>query len=103
MSKIYKNTDKDPLSPDYFFVCPGCNEWHGIWTTKINRQNAIWYFNGDFEKPTVIPSLNIKIDFTDHNTKTRICHSIITDGKIEYLTNCTHFLVGQTVEIPEFE
>jgi hypothetical protein len=27
------------------------------------------------------------------------CHSFITDGKIEFLSDCTHSLAGQTVEL----
>lgn len=30
-----------------------------------------------------------------------VCHSYVTDGKIRFLGDCTHKLVGQTVELPE--
>lgn len=30
-----------------------------------------------------------------------VCHSFVTDGKIQYLGDCTHALAGQTVELPE--
>jgi hypothetical protein len=29
------------------------------------------------------------------------CHLFITDGKIEYLADCTHELAGKTVEMEE--
>lgn len=31
------------------------------------------------------------------------CHSFVTDGKIQFLGDCTHKLVGQVVDIPEWE
>ena len=30
-----------------------------------------------------------------------VCHSFITDGRIQFLGDCTHELKGQTVELPE--
>lgn len=31
------------------------------------------------------------------------CHSFITDGKIQYLSDCFHELAGQTVDLPEID
>ena len=28
-----------------------------------------------------------------------VCHSFVTDGKIQFLGDCTHELAGQTVEL----
>jgi hypothetical protein len=33
----------------------------------------------------------------------KICHSFITDGRIQFLGDCTHRLAGQTVPIPDWE
>jgi hypothetical protein len=41
-----------------------------------------------------------KVERTDRS-KTMICHLFVTGGMIEYLPDCTHSLVGQTVELPE--
>lgn len=35
--------------------------------------------------------------------KKNICHSFITDGSIEYLSDCTHELAGETVPLPVLE
>ena len=32
-----------------------------------------------------------------------VCHSFITDGRIQFLSDCTHALAGQTVDLPEVE
>jgi hypothetical protein len=32
-----------------------------------------------------------------------VCHSFVTDGMIRFLSDCTHNLRDQTVEIPNWE
>lgn len=39
--------------------------------------------------------------FTFDN-KPIICHSFITDGQIQYLSDCTHSLAGKTVPMEAF-
>jgi len=84
------------ISPDYTFFCPGCNCDHGVWTSKKNKLGAIWSFNGNMDKPTFSPSLLISSPGRNY-----CCHSFVTDGKIQFLSDCTHKLAGQTVELPE--
>jgi len=31
----------------------------------------------------------------------QVCHSFVTDGRIQFLGDCTHNLAGQTVDLPE--
>ncbi|WP_241754456.1 hypothetical protein [Cupriavidus basilensis] len=31
-----------------------------------------------------------------------VCHSFVTDGRIQFLGDCTHALAGQTVPLAEF-
>ena len=66
------------------FYCPACKEYH---TVNIKG----WNFNGDYDKPTFSPS--VLVTWGDN----RRCHSFIRDGEIQYLADCTHELVGQTV------
>ena len=80
---------------DYRFFCPGCNYKHGFMVTG----NTTWQFNNDLEKPTVSPSILHTVDFYEQGKK--ICHSFIKEGKIQYLSDCTHKLAGQTIELPE--
>lgn len=53
---------------------------------------VIWKFNGDFEKPTFEPSVNIENGF---------CHYTITDGMIIFHDARNHNLGGQTVPLTE--
>ena len=90
----------------YMFWCPGCNEYHSIWT---GAGRPSWTFNGDLDKPTCSPSLRVQMgpecDPVTHlapkGAPKRVCHSFIKDGMIQFLGDCTHALAGQTVEIPE--
>jgi hypothetical protein len=68
----------------YYFYCPGCKMGHFFLLPK-------WKWNGDFEKPTVTPSI-----VTEGK-----CHLLIKEGKIEYLTDCKHEMAGQTIDMEE--
>ena len=83
----------------YQFYCLGCNEIHQVWTNKEDGP-TIWGFNGSIEKPTFSPSIKVEYHGADKDT---VCHSFIRDGKIQYLSDCTHALAGKTVELPDFD
>lgn len=93
----------------FCFWCPGCDESHCIsvppWTS----------FNGDGEKPTIRASVLVQgqqwpteDEYARMEAGEKIaprplrCHSFVTDGRIEFLNDCTHALAGQTVELPPF-
>lgn len=80
----------------YVFDCPGCGYSHSITTLAPNESGNIWHFNGNLEKPSVCPSLLVN----KHHPESR-CHSIITNGKIQFLPDCYHHLKGKTVDLPE--
>jgi hypothetical protein len=85
----------------YAFECPGCGSLHAFYTKNgpiVGGQEQNWVFNGDGDKPTISPSLDVcKDDPTQH------CHSFIKDGMIQFLGDCYHSLKGQTVEIPDWD
>lgn len=56
-----------------------------------------WEFNGDFEKPTFSPSMRCNYG---HGL---ITHCFVRNGKIEYLSDCTHEMAGKTVDCMDFE
>jgi hypothetical protein len=85
---LKRSNDDDEIG-GYIFYCPGCKEDH-LFT--IDR----WTFNGDLERPTFTPSLL-------YPSKAIRCHLYVTDGKIQYLTDCGHELAGQTVDVPDWE
>jgi hypothetical protein len=89
MNKILKTND------DYFmFYCAGCEMHHAF--------NSTWTFNGDLENPTISPSLLVRWTHGEAHEK-RVCHSFIRDGKIEYLSDCTHEFAGQTLELEDVD
>lgn len=102
------------------FRCPGCNDWHSVYQDNGQRKGPLWKWNGSLEKPTFTPSLLVRsghyvdgkhpcwCDYRkEHPEKDAptcyICHSFITDGRIQFLSDCTHPLAGQTVELPVVE
>lgn len=78
----------------YWFFCPGCGNCHAFGHT--------WTFNGDLERPTFTPSLLVFYTQPETNARIPLCHSFVTDGKIQYLADCPHKLAGQTVELPDW-
>lgn len=107
-ARVRRNND------GYAISCPGCGEDHYI--------GPSWGFNGDFERPTFSPSLLVRCGhyadpnhpcWCTHNAervsngqeesgfKCFRCHSFITDGKISFLSDCTHDLAGKEVDLPE--
>lgn len=97
------------------FWCPGCDSAHAIKTGPGG-----WGWNGSAEWPTFTPSLLVRTGHHIPNNpnaacwctwnaehpeepspfKCGVCHSFIRDGQIQFLTDCTHALAGQTVSIP---
>lgn len=81
----------------YKFKCPGCNVIHTI-------DNDRWDFNGDYECPTLYPSVNGSGKRVNNGEwYDWRCHSWVKNGKIQFLNDSTHELAGQTVELPEIE
>lgn len=82
------------IDSGYAIYCPGCEEHHVIYKT--------WQFNGNFDKPTFFPSLLAK-GYSERYNRDYVCHSFVTDGQIQFLSDCTHELAGQTVPLPDAE
>lgn len=96
------------------FYCEGCKTHHAV--------DESWSFNGDYEKPTFSPSVLVRsghyadsfkgdcwCTYYQKNPEKTVsfkcmrCHSFVRDGKIEYLSDCSHELAGQTVELKDIE
>lgn len=100
------------------FFCPGCECGHEVYTGDGTHPR--WGFNGDDERPTLTPSILIRTGhhadgqrpcWCDYNRehpeepvhcKCGVCHSFVTEGKIQFLSDSTHALAGQTVDLPDF-
>lgn len=110
------------------FWCPGCEEAHQVRADHAGGPNVSpnWGFNGDYEQPTFEPSIkvtSIKVEggdaeidriietyklpedrkrmLADRRINT-VCHSYVRGGVIEFLSDCTHALAGQKVELKPF-
>lgn len=64
-----------------------------------------WTWNGSVDLPTVKPSIltrgstgktddDGKRTITDH-----VCHSFVNDGKVQFLSDCTHEFAGMTMDL----
>lgn len=74
------------------FYCPGCQTHH--------MYDQRWTFNGNVETPTFSPSLLMTYHHGDPPVAKR-CHLFLTDGKLQFLGDCTHQYAGQTIDLPE--
>lgn len=106
------------------FRCPGCNLHHSL---PVEGAGTTWGFNGDVDSPTITPSILARggccYEADWHNQEQRrrpgpercdkgqpdedgismchVCHSFVREGRIEFLSDCTHELAGQTVDLPQ--
>lgn len=85
----------------YSFVCPGCKREHVIPTEGPKA----WGFNGNVDAPTFTPSIHVhparSVDDDGTVFEMPRCHSFVTDGRIQFLSDSTHALAGQTVELSD--
>lgn len=95
-----KAINRNPTNDHRVYIfCPACKEANpnsdGLHCLNVSR---IHRFNGNYESPTFEPSLMAA------TPKMIICHSYVREGMIQYLSDCTHGMAGQTVpllDIPE--
>lgn len=98
------------------FKCPGCREGHVVRVDPV--LGAVWSFNGNGDAPTFSPSILVRgkqlerdaegqwtgewVRGPDGKALDGVCHSFVTDGRIQFLDDCTHALAGQTVDLPDW-
>jgi Family of unknown function (DUF6527) len=70
----------------YVFFCPACKREHYF--------DSSWQFNKDLDNPTITPSI-----LTLYPSMINCCHSVITNGKISFCSDCSHDFKGQTLEL----
>lgn len=111
MAKIKRyTTDDGGYHGELGFMCPGCKHRHFIYDseTELSHGEPVWQFNGDFDKPTIRASVLVygwgfNSSTGKHDIMVDRCHSFITDGMIQFLSDCQHPLAGQTVELPDID
>lgn len=89
--------------------CPGCNTPHMI--QHGEGTGPRWTWNGNADAPTFSPSVlvtwnepsDVPKEFDDRlKDVPKICHSFVVDGNMQFLSDCTHSLAGQTTPIPDW-
>lgn len=100
----------DPDRSMVRFWCPGCKTHHIITVKRDADEHDIpaWSWNGDGDRPTFSPSILVRHEavpnagegFEEWRSE-RVCHCFVRDGRIQFLSDCTHHLAGQTVELPD--
>jgi hypothetical protein len=115
MAKVHPCCDvADGPTTGYMIFCPACECGHKF-------DSGRWTFDGDMERPTFSPSMLVKSGhyasghqgscWCTYNAEhpddpapfqCSVCHSFVRDGRIEFLSDCTHRLAGQTVDLPDF-
>ena len=113
--KIQPRFDAKSNHIGYYFNCPACKENHAV--------SKGWEFNGDYAMPTFRPSVLVTgKTFTPSGlayyeawyaagcppregrifeSVSTVCHSFVTDGHIEFLSDCSHALANTKVELPD--
>ena len=66
-----------------------------------------WTWNGSVDLPTVKPSILTKGAGRKYLEEGKyiehVCHSFVNDGKVQFLSDCTHELAGQTVDLLDID
>jgi len=110
-----------------WFRCPGCVYSHAVTVERPPGAPAgpTWGWNANAERPTFTPSILVRTvrgqgltdaDWEEYDRIVRqpggtdavlnhpkfgwTCHSFVTDGRIQFLSDCSHHLAGQTVDLP---
>lgn len=95
------------------FWCPGCEMMHEVRVEGDGRPK--WGYNGNPNAPTFTPSILVRTGHFVEPTGRHCdkagdpewpcdcmqCHSFVTDGRIQFLADCTHALAGKTVDLPD--
>lgn len=113
LSKILRDAEGGLIQ----FWCPGCNQVHGI---RVTGEDPTWKWDENSARPTVSPSVKVSYyqitkegaamiaqgapppDGKRYPGNDIVCHSFIKDGRIQFLSDCTHSLAGQTVDLPDW-
>jgi hypothetical protein len=75
----------------WWHYCPACD--------AVHRIGSEWTFDHNMTKPTFRPSVRHRQERTD-GLLLRQCHYFLVKGQIDFCTDCSHAMAGQTVALP---
>jgi hypothetical protein len=90
-AKIVSGTEENPTA--ITFICPGCHTEHLV---RVGGEEPVWDWNRDLDKPSILPSFRVRL------SQYHCCHSVITDGVIQFLDDCTHPMAGRRADLPNY-
>lgn len=102
ISKVLREAEDGHGAKTLLFYCAGCGMAHQVWVGT--GPGPRWGWNGDANKPSFTPSVlgTSGLIASDGGPRPLVCHSFVTDGRIQYLSDSTHALAGKTVDLQEF-
>lgn len=86
---VHKVSNQSGEFHGWMIFCPGCKCAHLF--------DSRWTFNNDMDKPTFRASMLVNASQPEKR-----CHSFVTDGKIQFLSDCYHELKDKTVDLEKF-
>lgn len=81
-----------------YYWCQGCKRPHCV-TTGERAAEPRWKWDGNAEAPTFSPSVLVTRTGPVVNDR---CHTFIRGGMVDFLSDCTHALAGQTLPLPDW-
>lgn len=118
ISNVLRSAEDGNGGQSLLFYCAGCKMAHMVGVGEGSGPR--WGYNGNPEKPTFTPSVlvtwdqweppatnpeiaeKLKRGEIEQQKVSKVCHTFVTDGRIQYLSDCTHELAGQTIDLPPF-
>lgn len=114
LSKKLRSTDYGNGRLGVSYWCQGCKRMHGI----ITDGPGAWGWDRNVDSPTFTPSVlttyrsgeppvtpenfaEYKLNPWPQTKKDNVCHTFITNGMVQFLGDCTHEFVNQTVPLPD--
>lgn len=101
MERVIKIQDTQGTA--FMFKCPGCAINHLVPTKYLPGKESIgtkvkptWAFNGNMERPSFKPDFVVEWRGAEPPQR---CRAIIRDGWLIFLTDSTHKLSGQRIEM----
>jgi hypothetical protein len=93
--KVDTSIDLDGTTDGWVIMCPACGVLHHL--------SPRFYFNDDFGRPSFMPPLRIMTPPDTDGGRSHVCHSIITNGVINFKADCTHAMRNKSIVLPELE
>lgn len=84
------------LSDAWVIKCPA-----GIHDVVRLPRDGTWKYNGNSESPTFTPSVLIR-GYNEEEAIEYTNHFFVTEGRIEFLSDCTHSKASTTMELPRW-